>query len=191
MESAKRRKLLNQMKVWITVGTPFIQTRKQTFLFQRLGLIGKSIYVSALTVFLMLILNETRGITDDRFFIEGGKLFSWQFLSTLQHYLISFLLISIPFFSLYVLARWIEISKLHLYSRKTVEFAKNHYEPRWLSFWHDNDEAVRGLRSMRGLSLHIFPKTFSGRRFECDGYNCGARPLFSDNFNTQPHGFTG
>jgi hypothetical protein len=160
MESAKRRRPLDQMTVWITVGTPFIQTRRQTFLFQRLGLIGKSIFVSALTVLLILILSFFEGLRADRFFIEGGEIFSWRFFSKIQVDLMYILFMSTPFVGLYVLARWIESYKLHLYSKKTVEFSKSHYEPRWLSFWHDNDEAVRGLGSMRILNLNIFPKDF-------------------------------
>src|SRR5690606_20317782 len=43
LNCARHRRMLPHMGGWITVGTPFIKTERQRFLFSRLGLFGRAI----------------------------------------------------------------------------------------------------------------------------------------------------
>src|SRR5262249_31124110 len=55
LRSAARKEPLNGLKRWITVGTPFVNLRKETLLFARLDLMRKVIFVASAMLFLMFI----------------------------------------------------------------------------------------------------------------------------------------
>ena len=152
MESAKHKNPLSNLKQWLTIGTPFITTKKERLLFSRLGLWGKSAYVALLTTALMWLLT-----TD--FDKLTAKALSDK--TTLIGVIFFFLFILIPFWLFYFIMRYFNARKLHLYKPKTVAFADQGFRPRWLSLWHQNDEAVRGLSALKKMKLDVFHKDFA------------------------------
>ena len=149
MESAAKSNKLEHMKGWLTVGTPFIQTKKDRFLFDRLGLFGKAIYMALISIFMLILLGIILGapnMTLNRF----GEL------------MIFAVIMLVPFLLFYsALQLFSSRKKSHLYKKKTVLFAKDRFRSRWLSLWHKNDEAVQGLKSLKALKLDIFDKNFA------------------------------
>ena len=148
IEGAAENNKLDHMKGWLTIGTPFIQTKKDRFLFDRLGLFGKAVYMALISIFLIIILGVVFDIP---------KMTSNDFGE-----LIAFALIMlVPFLLFYSVLHYFDRKKSHLYRKKTVLFAKDQYRSRWLALWHKNDEAVQGLKSLKALNIDIFAKNFA------------------------------
>lgn len=148
LEAAKRDNELEQMRSWLTIGTPFIQTRKERFLFGRLGLFGKSVYVALLTVSLLIMAAFYPHIGDN--FNRYGYLVVGEIA-----------LFFLPFILFYAIASYLDGQRLHLYNATVRNFAELCFSARWLSLWHANDEAVQGLRAVKSAHMDIFPKGFA------------------------------
>lgn len=151
LASARARRPLPGMSRWISVGTPFIETRKEFFLFSRLGIIGKSVYVALLTAAVLFIYA----------LISAGLI---RLPNDLREtgLLIFFLgLLSSPFWVFNLVTRIIERQRLYTHSGRTQDFASAKFRPRWLSLWHGSDEAVQGLKSLKTLKLDVFARDFA------------------------------
>ncbi len=155
IEAAGKKNKLDYMRNWLTVGTPFIESRKSRFLFTRLGLFGKSAYIALLSAFLIFLLGA---LLEIKMAVSANYIVSANYFVSMGRVL---LIMLIPFISFYILLRYLEGRKFHLYKSKIQHFAKDSFNSRWVSLWHANDEAVQGLRSVGGLKLDLFPKDFA------------------------------
>lgn len=147
VEKAFRGGELSHLSRWITIATPFIQTRRNRLLFLRLGMIGKAAYLSALSIPIgfawPLATWARRGMHDE-------KLIFWSIvLGTL-----------LPFLMFYGIALLFLRRQEKRYAPSTLRKVADSFEPRHLALYHMNDEAVEGLRAMGRFHLSIF-----GRRF--------------------------
>lgn len=159
MESAERKKSLDSLKTWLSIGTPFIETKLKKILFARLGVFGKSIYIALLTGVLSFLIMLWPWIEAHSYLLFGQSLFE-----NVEHKLYALFLFSLavaPIVIYHIFCRYFEARRLHLYDKKSVQFAKSNFHQRWLSLWHVNDEAVQGLGSLKTIKFDVFAKTFA------------------------------
>mgnify|MGYP002620641375 FL=1 len=152
IESVARRKPLTHLKRWVTVGTPFVGMRKERFLFSRVSLTGKVIFVASLMLFMMFL------------FYVAGELLSGGFDVGPEGYsglLFSGTMMSLPILFYYIVFRYLDHRKLIGYSRGTAEKARAAYADKWLPLVHKDDEAVHGLRYLPKADLHFFEDDFA------------------------------
>lgn len=153
IESVARNKPLTHLKRWVTVGTPFVGMRKERFLFTRLTLPRKVIFVASLMLFLMFL------------FYVAGELFSQGFRFRSERYYTALLfngvMMTLPILFFYIVFRLLDGRELMGYSRGSVQKARDHYADKWLPLCHKDDEAVQGLRYLPKVQLHFFAKDFA------------------------------
>jgi hypothetical protein len=148
---ATNRKLsLPGLSRWITVGTPFIEPQKARLLFSRLGVLGRSAYLTFFALALMFVIPAV-------FFNWKGSLG----LSLESHPLSIAAGTLLPVLALYAAMLYFNYRKLHHYRSANLKRARETFGERWRAFWHRNDEAVCGLRSIGGLNLAIFERQFA------------------------------
>jgi len=145
LNAARDRLPLSSMQRWITVGTPFIKTQRQRFLFSRLGILGKAIYLTLLTFLVLGVLIALGGSV-------AGDAASWVLL------LATFLT---PIGVFYGYLRFQEGRRSLRFNRRHLGFAEQHYGERWLSLWHGKDEAVQCLKAVKRVDVTIFPRHFA------------------------------
>lgn len=152
MESVARGKPLTRLKKWITIGTPFVELRKERFLFSRLTLTRKVLFVASMMLLMMFA-----------FYAAGLALGGGTFRSQRQVWGLVFsgVMMSLPFLFFYVALRLIEGRELFAYRSKFVRRAKEHYGAKWLALTHRNDEAVQGLKCLPQVRLHFFHRDFA------------------------------
>jgi len=153
IESVARGVDLSHLQRWMSVGTPFVHLRKERFLFLRLPLFLKAIFVASLMLLMMFL------------FFVGGELAYGQSLyrnsTELTRLAISAGLTTLPFLLFYLYGEITDSRRLWFYRRKTIEKARELYAPKWLSFVHEDDEAVQGLGSLSSVKLNIFGRSFA------------------------------
>lgn len=153
IESVARRRPLTHLSRWITIGTPFVGMRKERFLFSRLTLTRKVIFVASLMLFGMFL------------FYVAGELFGQGFRARSERYytalLFSGLMMTLPILFSYIVFRFLDGRELMGYSRGAVERAREQYQAKWLPLCHKNDEAVQGLRILPDVKLHFFEDRFA------------------------------
>jgi hypothetical protein len=151
VESASRGKELKHLSRWITIATPFIQTRRNRLLFLRMGLIGKAAYLAALSLPLS-------------FFWWFGNI-NWVFISPsgpVNVVSIAFIiLILLPLLILYGAVGLFLRGQARRYAPSTLRNVAKSVGAGHLALYHRNDEAVEGLRAMGRLHLPIFGKRFA------------------------------
>jgi hypothetical protein len=133
------------MQRWITVGTPFIKTERQRFLFSRLGILGKAIYLTLLTFLFLGLLVAMGGSVEN----EPA---AWIML---------FATFVAPIAVFYALLRFQETRRSLAFNRGHLRFAGSHFSNRWLSLWHAKDEAVQCLKAVKRVDVSIFPRHFA------------------------------
>jgi hypothetical protein len=144
-----RRRPLGFLSRWITVGTPFIASRRKRFLFSRLGFIGKATYLAVITYAIGLVYFFSK-------FINVGDVSS----KTIAIIMVA-VIFSLPAFVCYGLLRWLSRNKLPWHSPRTRTTAGQQYGAKWLSLWHEDDEAIRGLASLKHMSFPFFARDFA------------------------------
>ncbi|MCC7251895.1 hypothetical protein [Hyphomicrobium sp.] len=153
IESVAKRKPLTHLKRWITVGTPFVGMRKERFLFTRLTLTRKVIFVASLMLFMMFL------------FYMAGELFGQGFQRRGERFytalLFSGTMMSLPMLFSYLVFRYLDGRELMGYGRGAVQRAQEHYADKWLPLCHKDDEAVHGLRYLPNVQMHFFEKDFA------------------------------
>jgi hypothetical protein len=153
IDSVAEKKPLIHLKRWITVGTPFVGMRKERFLFTRLTLTRKVVFVASLMLFMMFL------------FYVAGELFANGFRARSERYytglLFSGLMMSLPMAVFYLIFRYFDGRELKGYSRGAVQRAQQYYADKWLPLCHKDDEAVQGLRYLPKVKLHFFEKNFA------------------------------
>lgn len=153
IESVARRNPLTHLKRWITVGTPFVGMRKERFLFTRLTLPRKVMFVASLMLFMMFM------------FYVAGELFGQGFRFRSERYYTALLfngvMMTLPILFFYIVFRVLDGRELMGYSRGAVQRARDYYADKWLPLCHKDDEAVQGLRYLPKVKLHFFDKDFA------------------------------
>lgn len=153
LESVHRRTKLDNLQKWITVGTPFVTLRKETFLFMRLPLLLKAVFVASL---MLLMMSLFYGVGD---YVAGGFEFKNRFQA--WRFVISALLAALPFVLFYLAARFWESRNLFFYRRGVIRRARERFGPKWVGLCHEDDEAVQGLSSLRAVDVPIFDRQFA------------------------------
>lgn len=149
LNAARARNELRHMQLWVTVGTPFIRTERQRFLFSRLGLFGKAIYLTLLTFAFLVALSV----------FVGAEQREW------PQWIIAFVTSVGPLALFYGLLRVQESRRSLRFNRKFIDFAAKHFADRWLSLWHAKDEAVQSLKAIKSLDVAIFSRDFAASTF--------------------------
>jgi hypothetical protein len=153
IDSVASRRPLNHLKRWITVGTPFVGMRKERFLFTRLTLTRKVLFVASLMLFMMFL------------FYVVGELFANGFQARSERYYtglaFSGLMMTLPIAFFYLVFRYFDGKELKGYSKGAVQRAQQYYADKWLPLCHKDDEAVQGLRYLPKVKLHFFEKDFA------------------------------
>jgi hypothetical protein len=153
IDSAARAKPLTHLRRWITVGTPFVGMRKERFLFTRLTLPRKVMFVASLMLFFMFL------------FYVAGELFGAGFFGRSERFytalLFSGVMMTLPILFFYLVFRILDGRELMGYSRGAVQRARDLYADKWLPLCHQDDEAVHGLRYLPKVKLHFFEKNFA------------------------------
>ncbi len=153
MQSAVTRKPLDGLRRWITVGTPFVQLRKERFLFLRLPVLMKALFVASLMLLFMLL-----------FYLAAELLDGQRAIRTANQALalgIATVLMSLPFIVFYFVARYLDNRELFFYRKRNIDKAKTAFASKWLPLSHRNDEAINGLGSLGGVNLAIFHRDFA------------------------------
>jgi len=145
LNAARKGQPLPLMQRWITVGTPFIKTERQRFLFSRLGILGKAIYLTLLTfLFLGLLIAMGGSVADEPA--------AWIMLvATFVG----------PIALFYGVLRFQESRRSLAFNRRHLGAAEAHFAARWLSLWHAKDEAVQCLKAVKRVDVSIFPRHFA------------------------------
>ncbi|WP_333794393.1 hypothetical protein [Hyphomicrobium sp.] len=153
IESAAKKKPLRHLKRWITVGTPFVGMRKERFLFTRLTLARKVVFVASFMLFMMFLFYVGAEV------IDGPRRFaSERFFTAL---LFSGTMMSLPMAFFYIVFRYLDRRELLGYGRGAIARAREHYADKWLPLVHKDDEAVQGLRYLPKIDLRFFEKDFA------------------------------
>ena len=153
VESASRKTPLEHLKKWVTVGTPFVELRKESLLFNRLSTLMKAVFIASGMLLLMFLISSIAEMFD------GG----WEESRArqLQRYGISMALMALPFVIFVIAAKIIEGRSLFFYRRRISDKARKSFGSKWLPLIHSDDEAVHGLSSLRNVKFNIFHSTFA------------------------------
>ncbi|MEM9357668.1 MAG: hypothetical protein AAGB04_15795 [Pseudomonadota bacterium] len=153
LEAASRGLELKGLQKWITIGTPFVELRRERFLFLRLPLLLKAMFVASLMLLFMYLFYVVGELLDGQRMIENER--------QLIRLLISTALTAIPFVVFYLIALILDRRRLFFYRKSNQDKARAWFGDRWLPLSHEDDEAVRGLGSLRSMRMQIFSKTFA------------------------------
>jgi hypothetical protein len=153
LEAAARRKTLPSLKRWITVGTPFINLRKELWLLTRLSLVRKVIFVASMMLLMMLLIYQAATIfTGDRALFGG-------LFPRVQYWTIAFM--SIPAFAIYLLFKYLDGRSMLDYRRGVTRRARENFGARWRALSHPDDEAIQGLSLLPSATLSFFSSSFA------------------------------
>ncbi len=155
LESASRGIKLDGLQRWFTVGTPFIELRRERWLFTRLPLLLRAMFVASWMLFFMYL-----------FYMSGELLggdFNFANERRNQRMMISTVLTALPVIAFYVIAWYFDSRRLFFYRRRNLRRANAAFAARWLPLTHEDDEAVRGLASLDNIKFKIFHKDFAVR----------------------------
>lgn len=151
-QASARSDKLRDLSGWITVGTPFIKSMKKRLLFSRLGLRGKSLYISILT-FLMFAVFLAVFVWPDTLAPQGNI--------NLRSVFSLVILPSMPFVILYLVLLWFNWRSLPVYHQSTyAAFSKDHFV-KWTALSHSKDEAILGLLAAKSIRFPIFGEKFA------------------------------
>jgi hypothetical protein len=153
LKCAARKQPLQNLKRWITVGTPFVNFRKELWLLTRLSLMKKVIFVASMMLLMMfLVYLAATSFSGER------MLFGGTFPRIL---LVTAVMTSLPAIFFYLVFRYFDNRSLLLYHRRITRRAKDKFGPRWLSLAHPDDEAIQGLAYLPQAKLSFFDKSFA------------------------------
>lgn len=163
VDTVVNRQKTDGLKSWITVGSPFVQLRKERLLFSRIPTYQKSIFVGFFALLMMFLtmlgLRVLYGSAAEAgaFFGSGsGPLFD----NVLRVFML-FLSFSGVFLLFYGVLYFFDARKFRVYRKSAMREADRRFSPIWVSFCHDDDEAVQGLKSLGTVKAPIFHKDFA------------------------------
>ena len=150
--ATQRARPLAALSRWITVGTPFIASRRKRLLFSRLGPLGKAVYLAVMTYSIGLIYG---------LIVYGSRNEGESFSSHVTTAVLGGAIFSLPAVALYFMLRWHSARKLPWHLPKAQSAAADTYGAKWLSLWHEDDEAIRGLASLKAMNIPFFARDFA------------------------------
>jgi hypothetical protein len=153
MESVAKRRPLDHLQRWITVGTPFVSLRKELFLFSRLTLPRKVVLVASLMLLMMFLVYFGGELI-------GGTLFDRRG-TQLWRFIYSGTMMSLPFLFFYTLFWVLDARSLYAYRPKLAGRVEERYGSKWLALNHEDDEAVQGLKLLPRVNLRFFQGGFA------------------------------
>lgn len=153
LQAAARKQELPGLKRWITVGTPFVELRRERFLFMRLPIILKAMYVASFMLFLIFA-----GATIGRLWDGDIRFDSSREMWRLG---IGAIAASVPVIVFLIVALFRERQQRFFNLPRVRARAQKFFADRWVALTHEDDEAVRGLGSLRSVSLPIFDRQFA------------------------------
>jgi hypothetical protein len=153
LAGAAKRQSLPNLKRWITVGTPFVNFRKERWLFTRLDLLRKVIFVASMMLFLMFVVYLVTTLATGE-----ELLFGRTFPAIL---VVTGVMMSLPIIVFYIVLRFLDSRSLLLHRRRVIRRARENFGSRWLSLAHPDDEAIQGLAFLPGAKLYFFDKSFA------------------------------
>ncbi|MEP4889087.1 MAG: hypothetical protein ABJV04_03600 [Aliiglaciecola sp.] len=145
LKSVANNAPFERLKLWCTVGTPFLDYRPNTFLFQRLRSIGLTIYTTGIValvlgVWILLMTMFKPEVNQD--FITLGYAMTLYGVIT------------------YVCLWLYEARKKSWFSKKQKQQAEQLYRKSWCGLWHKEDEAISALSNVQNISAPIIPNSF-------------------------------
>ncbi|MFY0614683.1 MAG: hypothetical protein JXQ99_24345 [Hyphomicrobiaceae bacterium] len=153
LQAAARNQRLPGLTRWITIGTPFVELRRERFLFMRLPIILKAMYVASFML-LMIFLGATIGrVWEGSISVENTR--------ALWRLGVGGIFAALPVIVFLLIAIVRERSQRFFYRPRIMRRAKEYFGARWLALTHEDDEAVRGLGSLRAVKLPIFDRQFA------------------------------
>lgn len=153
LECAARRKTLPNLKRWITVGTPFINLRKELWLLTRLSLVRKVIFVASMMLLMMLLIYQAATI------LTGDRLLFGSLFPRVQYWTIAFM--SIPAITIYFLFKYLDKRAMLDHRGRVTRRARENFGARWRALAHPDDEAIQGLALLPDARLTFFDKSFA------------------------------
>lgn len=153
LRAAARKKSLPNLKRWITVGTPFVDMRRETWLFTRLDLMRRVIFVASMMLFAMFAVYLIAQVLSGKDMVLGGR-FPGVFVVT-------GLMMSAPALVFYLVLKAFDGRSLLNYRRRVIARAREYFAGRWVSLAHRDDEAIQGLTFLPGAKLFFFDKHFA------------------------------
>lgn len=153
LEAARRKQKLPGLQRWITVGTPFVELRKEMFLFQRLPLIFKALFVASLMLLIMFAATLIGDLVTGSINFQNERQVFRLALTTA--------LTTLPLIVFLIVAYAMDWRRLFHHRERHKRRAREYFEDRWLALTHEDDEAVRGLSSLSKSQFNIFSQTFA------------------------------
>ncbi|MGI9525177.1 MAG: hypothetical protein ACR2PG_26400, partial [Hyphomicrobiaceae bacterium] len=133
--------------------TPFVALRRERFLFSRLPLLLKAMFVASLMLLFMYAFYVVGEISDGSISFENNR--------EITRLAVSTLLTTVPFLVFLLIAWIVDRRQLFGYRRRTRKRAAQNFAERWIPLTHEDDEAVRGLGSLRSIDIRIFHRDFA------------------------------
>ena len=153
LEASARGTKLEGLKRWITIGTPFVELRRERYLFLRLPLLLKAMFVASLMLLFMYLFYVVGELLDGQVVLNSE--------GEITRLIVSTALTAMPFLIYYLIAYFYDRNSRIFYLRRSKNLARKQFGGRWLALSHEDDEAVRGLGSLRRMQLKIFSKNFA------------------------------
>lgn len=143
--SVKKNTPFEGLKIWCTVGTPFLDYRPNKFLFQRLKSLGLTLCTSAIVAFLLGL------------FVTLVDVLGKDFKPLIASMGYAFMLYGmIIYTSLWLFERLKKSWFSPTHKKKVHEL----YSKKWCGLWHKEDEAISALANVQYLSAPIIPNNF-------------------------------
>jgi hypothetical protein len=148
---------------WITIGTPFIVMTKRKLLLSRLGLFGKTLYLTFFLLCtwvaaLLIYAGATPGYARKVAKREDINI-DWDAGLVIKLLLVA-IVAFLPFLLVHLVFWVVELRKMRTYSKKRWKAFALWAGPRWSGFWHAADEALQGLKAAPQISFPIFSDRF-------------------------------
>lgn len=153
LEASVNGTKLEGLKRWITIGTPFVELRRERFLFLRLPLLLKAMFIASLMLLFMYLFYVVGELLDGQVALTNERVVTRLIVSTA--------LTAMPFLVYYAIAFFYDRNQRVFYRRRSKNLARKQFADRWLAMSHEDDEAVRGLGSLRRMELKIFSSDFA------------------------------
>lgn len=151
VESVAKGKKLHGLQKWITIGTPFVDMKRERFLFSRLTGLQRVMFVASIMLLFMFLVYISGEIFSPR---QRGDDYALRLA-------FSAAMMSLPFLFFYGLFRYLNRRSLFYYWPKALERAESAYGKQWLSLSHEDDEAVQGLRYVPIIKLNLIDRGFA------------------------------
>jgi len=150
IQAANRKRPLEKLSRWITVGTPFITTQRDKFFFSRLGQTGKITILTLMAFFIAVPYLLLRSAPED-----GVDRTVMYLIGVWGASLLFPLILAWPFIW------WSERNSMPWHKPRTQRIASQAFAAKWLSLRHDDDEAVQSLASLETMKQPIFQSNFA------------------------------